>query len=100
MMKICLAASVSGWMGKCPMICGSISAHEEFEESFRPCSKEGRRAGGRGGGRSDLEDILALLLEEGFGSFPGEERLRFLGGNSIEKFWLEFRLEKRIEILF
>ena len=64
--------------------CGSISAHEEFEESFRPCSKEGRRAGGRAGGRSDL-DILALLLEEGFGSFPGEDRLRFLGGESIEK---------------
>ena len=50
MMKICLAASVSGWMGKCPMICGSISAQEEFEESFRACSKEVRRLGARADG--------------------------------------------------
>merc|ERR1719264_989208 len=72
------------------MICGSISAHDELDESFRlGCSKEGRRAGASGVSREAGLEILALLLDEGFGSlFPGEERLRFLRPPLLSSFLL------------
>ena len=46
---------------------------------------------------SAVDPVAVLAIFEEIGVNMG---LYFLGGDSIEKFWLEFRLEKRLEIPF
>ena len=73
--------------GHLEVTCGSISAHDEFEESCsgeeEGGSKERRRAGAGGGCRVNLAPLAGFWSPPP----PGEDRLRFL-----PPFWLSLEV--------